>query len=308
MLLSFGEGRIDPTIRFQTEEIDGMRVMLGRDLARVMYQTDSTAGVQQLLRRWGFELQRLASVKHDVKQSLRAQFGLKLRDGYSTFANGYHFLIMAMNSRTTQADRVKSYMLGRVAEAQANEVSERSTGMSLRQHIVQDLTHALPEERAEAAFNAMMRIGASMGVPVHIAQQEAAKRVEKSTGVCLLGMVAASSANDDIKEDTEMLEPGDLARELGIESAMKMNQLIAQIGFQVKRINGNWEPTPAGRAHACKHAWTNKSKEGYNWKWRVTAVRVRLAANGLLPVRHDAQMPEKGAGPNVRGTTVTLPS
>lgn len=138
----------------------------------------------------------------------------------------------------------------------------------------------LPEEHAARAFAAHLQVAALLGCPVHIGQQEAVKMVRQATGLDYRALLQAAPGQDDIQPEAKALEPKDLAKELGIPSAYGLNKALEQIGWQVKKIGGGWEATPAGLPHATEHAWTSEhsTKSGYNLKWNVEAVTAALKA------------------------------
>lgn len=147
-------------------------------------------------------------------------------------------------------------------------------------------TRALvPDEHAARSLAALLEIGRLLGTPTHIVQQEAAKMIQASSGVNIRPFLLAAPAQSTIAPEDEMLEPKDLAKQLGLPSAIAVNRLLEQVGWQVKRIGGDWEPTPAGAPFAARHAWTadHGAKHGYNQRWRRTAVAETLHAHGLLP-------------------------
>lgn len=146
----------------------------------------------------------------------------------------------------------------------------------------------LPIDIAERTMQGSLRIAALLGAPLHIAQQEAVKLVSKETGLDFRPLLQAAPAQDAIPLAERMLEPTDLAKELGWgeNQGRKMNEALAGLGWQVKKIGGGWEATPTGKPHCVEgHAWTSRhsTKSGYNIKWRVAAVREALPELGISP-------------------------
>lgn len=70
-----------------------------------------------------------------------------------------------------------------------------------------------------------------------------------------------------------MLEPTELAKELGIASAIAMNRVLCHLGLQT-RTKAGWQPTARAEKFCTKHAWKNGNKSGYNLKWNLEFVRL----------------------------------
>lgn len=138
----------------------------------------------------------------------------------------------------------------------------------------------IPDELATRKLSARLDAAKLLGAPLHIAQQEAVKAVLTDTGVDFRPLLRAAPAQDAIAAADKMLEPTDLARELGWgeNKGATMNKALGQLGWQVKKIGGGWEATPAGKQHCADHAWTSGqgAKSGYNLKWRLDDVRQAL--------------------------------
>jgi hypothetical protein len=141
---------------------------------------------------------------------------------------------------------------------------------------------ALPEEIAVRIARAMNDLGSIFGTPLHIVQQETAKQIETKTGLNVQPFLLAAPAQDNIAPEEKMLEPTDLAKALGLTSGYALNRTLEEIGWQVKRIGGGWEPTPTGAPYVTQHAWVRGSKTGYNLKWNEQAVTETLHAHNLL--------------------------
>ena len=148
----------------------------------------------------------------------------------------------------------------------------------------------LPEEVAARKLEALRDIGRQLRTPEHIVQQEAVKMIQESTGVNLRPFLLAAPAQHQIPSDEKMLEPNDLAKEVGLPSGYRINLALEQLGWQVKKIGGGWEPTPIGMPYAALHAWTGEhsTKTGYNWKWNILAVSRELVAQGFIPPQKEA--------------------
>lgn len=131
----------------------------------------------------------------------------------------------------------------------------------------------IPHEHATAILATTLKAATLLGTPLHIAQVEAVKTAESVTGVSYRALLSAAPAQSEIRPDEEMLEPTELARKLGVRSAIRMNELLLQHGLQERDDGGSWTPTRKGVALCIRHHWVNGSKSGYNWKWKVTAIR-----------------------------------
>jgi hypothetical protein len=156
-----------------------------------------------------------------------------------------------------------------------------NTTMATQQGVHQ-LAELLPVEQAERELASHLRVGILLCVPEHIVQQEAVKMVYMSTGIDYRPFLIAAPAQSNISLDTMMLEPTDLAKvlEWGDNKGAMMNRTLADIGWQIKTIEGNWKPTPIGELHCAIHAWQSEhgTKSGYNLKWNVAAVREYLSS------------------------------
>jgi hypothetical protein len=144
-----------------------------------------------------------------------------------------------------------------------------------------------PTELAKLIMGDVLDAARMLGTVEHIAQQEAVKLALKETGVDYRPLLKAAPAQDAIPADQRMLEPTDLAKEFGWgeNKGAAMNRALAALGWQIKKIGGGWEATPAGKTHCVEnHAWTSDhgTKSGYNIKWNVEAVRQALTEAGLL--------------------------
>jgi hypothetical protein len=137
----------------------------------------------------------------------------------------------------------------------------------------------LPEQHAALAIPAILSISEALGVPLHYAQVEAVKHAARTYGYDAAPLLARSPAQDGIHDGEIMLEPTELAQHLGIANAKAMNALLRDMGLQTK-ISGAWEPTAHGQPFCARHAWRSGDKSGYNLKWRLTAIRDLLTANG----------------------------
>jgi hypothetical protein len=119
-----------------------------------------------------------------------------------------------------------------------------------------------------------------LACPLHLAQAEAVKAVRRETGVDYAHALALAPAQNNIQAEEVMLEPTELARALGVRSAIVMNVKLGNWGWQVKTAAG-WEPTEAGAPFCQKHHWNKNNKEGYNWKWNLEAAKFRLNEDAL---------------------------
>ena len=173
----------------------------------------------------------------------------------------------------------------------SKQLAVAASTMVARQMTKQGGRDLLPLEKAEREALAGFRLSKLFHVPEHIAQQEVVKLVEQTTGVNLRSLMLVAPAQNDITPDDEMLEPTDLAKRFAMPSGIAANRALEQIGWQVKRIGGGWEPTPVGRPYAATHAFTanHGAKHGYNLRWRLQAVREAFRQHGMLTT------PQEGA-------------
>jgi prophage antirepressor-like protein len=111
--------------------------------------------------------------------------------------------------------------------------------------------------------------------PLHIAQQEIVKLVRKDTGVDFSAALKYAKAQQNILPTEIMLEPTELASELGLQSAAAVNCFLENLDLQVK-VGKVWEPTSTGQLLCQKHAWAKGSKSGYNLKWNLKGIEALL--------------------------------
>jgi hypothetical protein len=174
----------------------------------------------------------------------------------------------------------------------SKQISVAANTQTARQMTGKGSKQLFPEEEAVRRLNAFLQIGRMFQTPEHIVQQEAVKQIGASTGVNLQAFLLAAPAQSNITQEEKMLEPKDLAKSLNILSAYAVNKALEEIGWQVKKIDGTWEPTPAGQSYASIHAWSKGPKSGYNLKWNVDATTKALKAAGY---NFPAQEKEEGA-------------
>jgi hypothetical protein len=83
----------------QQERLGRVRSMLAVDLAQRWYRTSDTAGLRQLLLRYGKPLVSLRSVDHDGQQTLKQVFDLPPKASWTVFATYRHVLIACLKSQ-----------------------------------------------------------------------------------------------------------------------------------------------------------------------------------------------------------------
>jgi hypothetical protein len=101
---------------FQTEVIDGQpakgqRLMLGRDLARIMYGEESTTALGELIRRYHMDFFSIRAFTYDTGKLLRDRFGLNKFDAKSAFCTWNHLVLVGMYGQTAAARRVRAQLL-----------------------------------------------------------------------------------------------------------------------------------------------------------------------------------------------------
>ena len=116
-----------------------------------------------------------------------------------------------------------------------------------------------------------LRVGKLLEAPIHIVQQESVKLVRRDTGVDFSHHLTYAKAQQDIKKEERMLEPTELAKELGLKNATVMNKWLAERHLQVK-VGKEWKQTEEGEKYSIHHAWTKKDKTGYNLKWNIQSL------------------------------------
>jgi len=145
----------------------------------------------------------------------------------------------------------------------------------LEQQNAQPTIPATPSIQIASEWLGMAQL---LGVPVHAAQVEAVKQVELKTGIDFRPLLAASPAQDAIKDEDVMLEPTDIAKRAGLASGKDVNKLLASHGYQYRQ-NRLWEPTDKGKPHCQRHHWVRGSKSGYNYKWNYNIVSSLMGEN-----------------------------
>jgi hypothetical protein len=113
------------------------------------------------------------------------------------------------------------------------------------------------------------------GTPLHVAQIESVKTTESITGVDLSRFLLNAPAQQGIVDEDVMLEPKELAQRLGFKSAISFNKKLTEMGLQ-SRINGELVATDEAIGMFSKHAWKNRGKSGYNYKWKLSSVKQAL--------------------------------
>lgn len=168
-------------------------------------------------------------------------------------------------------------------DALSQQMSVAANTAIARQMTKRSVSDLLPTERAARELEALMQIGRLLQTPPHIVQQESVKMIEVTTGVNLRPLLKPVPAQSQLEEEDLMLEPTDLGKRLGFSSGKVVNVLLEQLGWQEK-FGSVWEPTPLGEPYAARHAWQSDhgTKSGYNYKWRLSAVRRALQHAGLL--------------------------
>ena len=141
-----------------------------------------------------------------------------------------------------------------------------------------DLTNLLPVEIAHRQLLMWLEVSKALETPLHIAQIEAVKAIEKTTGVDLKPLLLHAPAQRNIPDEVVMLEPTQLARHLKLKDGHAMNLALETLGWQVRDDGGEWVPTPVGAPHAIRNSWTSRhsSKSGYNFRWNRAAVAAAL--------------------------------
>jgi prophage antirepressor-like protein len=128
------------------------------------------------------------------------------------------------------------------------------------------------DEQAVNKLECTLKAGNLLSAPLHIVQQEAVKEVRKETGIDYTHLLVHAEAQQTIQPNEVMLEPTELAIELGFNSAIAVNKWLGEQSLQVKS-NKRWEPTESGKTYCSVHAWNAKNKSGYNLRWNVVKLK-----------------------------------
>jgi HNH endonuclease len=115
---------------------DGWRVMLGQDLADVMYETRDVMALGQLLRRYRIDLMGIRASKYNTL-TLKAHFGLAKTVSQVSFATWKHFLIAGMKGQTEPARKVCAYLLRQEEQARIAAILQQDPITLLRASILQ---------------------------------------------------------------------------------------------------------------------------------------------------------------------------
>jgi len=251
----------------------------------------------QYFHRWYCEQKALEG--HEGKYRRHDNFRAKIRsmELYGRLITGKHILVLTWdevkNGPTEILSRLRTLfkstgyydliLLDATAQLElthhlddelSKEIAYRHSNATAQQpHAVGDI---LPTEYATRELNAFLRAGQLLKTPEHIAQQEAVKYVEASTGVSFRHLLLSAPAQDAIPDHDIMLEPTELAHRLGYASAIALNKALAAHGWQQRHM-GSWEARGEGTKHSTRHAWINGGKTGYNLKWNYQAVEMLLA-------------------------------
>ena len=169
---------------------------------------------------------------------------------------------LVMRSRLESAEQFQDWVVEEVLPRIRKTGAYSMDNPSLSAH---------PMQIARIIVSEYLEISKLFEVPQHYAQIEAVKEAHSGAGVDLSPLLLRAPAQDRIEDHELMLEPTELGKHYGV-SAVKMNQRLAEAGLQVKTEAG-WEATDAGKHISVRHAWKNKMKSGYNYKWKVSAVK-----------------------------------
>ena len=179
---------------------------------------------------------------------------------------------LAMVERTEKGKEARKYFIE--CERIAQTVQPRIQDPIQRA----DIENLLPVEVAHRQLLTWLTMSERLGTPLHIAQIEAVKAIEKTTGVDLKPLLLHAPAQRNIPDEAVMLEPTQLARSLKLKDGHAMNLALEALGWQVRDDGGEWIPTTVGAPHAIRNSWTSKhsNKSGYNLRWNRAAVAEAL--------------------------------
>ena len=131
-----------------------------------------------------------------------------------------------------------------------------------------------PKALAALDLRAELDVAAMLGCPLHLAQIEAVKVIRKYHNIDFSHHLLNASAQIGIKHEDVMLEPTEIGKVLGI-TANNVNKGLEAAGLQIK-VGGVWVATEKGAEISIRHAWSKGAKSGYNYKWRLDAIREYL--------------------------------
>jgi hypothetical protein len=209
---------------FHTEVIDappanGQRLMLGRDLSRLMYQDPDLNALGPLLRRYAMDFVSIRGFSHDVKTLLVNCFGLNKFDGKAAFCTWNHFVLVGMYGQTEAARKVRAQLLKDHRAWRINQKVEESTGKSARQHLVDNILDAYPEYRAiadlaqAAAQNRRLAEEAKASAD---AAQERARLAEGKAEQALYGLAWVTLRQYAMTYNMKQQLPESMQREYGL--------------------------------------------------------------------------------------------
>lgn len=128
-LLAYGKELNFPTAVVQETPANGRRIMLGRDLTKVLHASTNIGPTSRLLKRHSIELLSINGFNQIGQIALRDLFNLEGFDHKTTFATYAHFLIVAMHGRTEKARKVRARILQAEAGERTREKVRETTGL-----------------------------------------------------------------------------------------------------------------------------------------------------------------------------------
>ena len=129
-----------------------------------------------------------------------------------------------------------------------------------------------PAEEVTLIMAESLKLANLLKIPKSTMLIEGAKSAYNKTGIDYRNAVTHSEYCNNIQGNEVMLEPTELADELGISSAIMMNRKLAELGLQNKK-GKKWVPTPVGKQLSIRHQWSKDGKSGYNLKWNPEKVK-----------------------------------
>jgi hypothetical protein len=129
-LFEYGEEFGFKTTVVQEAPASGRRLMVTRDMSRVLYNSTNISSPSQLLRRQGIELYGISGFMYDTQIHLRDTFQLENFDKRTTFATYADFLIVAMHGQTEQARKVRARIMQAEARQRTADKVREATGLS----------------------------------------------------------------------------------------------------------------------------------------------------------------------------------
>jgi hypothetical protein len=160
---------------FRTNEADGVRYALGREMGALFYGSRPEI-MSQLLKRWGRPLIPKRSLEYGTQQQLKQLFALQEGDNSPTFATYEHFLLAGLQGKTPMAREVQVYLLSVEQQSRVKEAVEEETGFTPRQlaNGMSPEVQALLQMTANLAQSTQAMLGQTASLQQSVSQHDQA--------------------------------------------------------------------------------------------------------------------------------------